>query len=472
MPAAGLEGCLSGCRVGPVVPGPLWGGPRPSHGTQGEPQSVMTMIKGGTDLPEVARTHARTVTEKPSTGFAALDQLLGGVRIGDNLVWRLHGASREPFTAAFLRTGAALPRLAYVSFDAPAAEVLAQYGTEGFPEPSVLLDCSSGRSAKRNRHVTAKGGPSVRVVEDPGNVLAVTAALVAIERELGTGTRYVFDNLTTIQKTWGRQAALALFLEHCPRLFHLETVAYWFIDADEHDQSFLERMTQLTQVVLDVEPSDDGVLVAVAKAQGRSGSPGKRARIALPGGAGSIVDSDGGNRGSSGERLRQMRIDKGLSQAYLARQAGITPSALSQAERGVSALSLETLDRIWRSLGVDVGDRAPADVTPYRVWRRGERRRRQLAPGLEAETVLTDDSGLSIHSLEFAGKASGKRPPFPTKRPEAVLIESGVLEVKVNDATEVLHAGDALLLKDDSVSSWRNPGPSKARVLWIIFAVQ
>ncbi|MGH2690310.1 MAG: cupin domain-containing protein, partial [Actinomycetota bacterium] len=109
---------------------------------------------------------------------------------------------------------------------------------------------------------------------------------------------------------------------------------------------------------------------------------------------------------------------------------------------------------------------------PYRVWRRGVRRRRRLATGLESATVLSDDTGLSVHSLQVAGRAAGKRPPFPTKRPEAVVVESGVLEVKVNDATEVLHAGDALLLKDDSVSAWRNPGLSEARVLWIIFPVR
>ncbi|MGH2688994.1 MAG: helix-turn-helix domain-containing protein, partial [Actinomycetota bacterium] len=292
-------------------------------------------------MPEAARADARTGTGRPSTGFAAIDQLLGGLRVGDNVVWRLHGASREPFTAAFLRAGAALPRLAYVSFDATAAEVLAQYGTDVFPASSVLLDCSSGRQPKRVRRAGGKG-PSVRVVDDPTNILAVTAALTAIEREFGPGTRYVFDDLTTIQKAWGREAALGLFLEHCPRLFDLDTVAYWFLDADEHDQSFLERMTQLTQVVLDVEPSGDDVLVAVAKAQGRhSASAGKRARISLADGTGTIVDSVGGDRGSSGERLRQLRMDKGLSQAHLARQAGITPSALSQAERGVSALSEE-----------------------------------------------------------------------------------------------------------------------------------
>lgn len=389
--------------------------------------------------------------------------------MGDNVVWRLRGASREPFTAAFLRAGAGLPKLAYVSFDAPAAAVVARYGAEAFPEPSVLLDCSSGQPPARSKRRPGGGdGPSVRVVEDPSNVLAVIGALTAIERELGPGTRYVFDSLTTIQKAWGREAALSLFLEHCPRLFDLGTVAYWFLDTDQHDQSFLDRMTQLTQVVLDVEPADDDVLVAVAKAQGRGSSAGKRARIGLVDGRGTIVDAGGGDRGSSGERLRRTRIDHGLSQAHLARQAGITPSALSQAERGVSPLSEETLARIWRSLGVPPLDGEATGAPPYRVWRRGARRRRQLAPGLDAESVLSDDSGFAVHAVQLAGKASGRQPPFPTKRPEAIVVESGVLEVRVNDATEVLHAGDALLLEDSTVSSWRNPGVSETRVLWVI----
>lgn len=306
------------------------------------------------------------------------------MRVGDNVVWRLRGASREPFAAAFLRAGAGLPKLAYVSFEAPASDVVARYGPGAFPTPSVLLDCSAGpRRAPRVRPADG-GGPSVRVVEDPSSIPAVVSALTAIEAELGAGTRYVFDSLTTVQKAWGREAALALFLEHCPRLFDLDTVAYWFLDLDEHDGSFLERMTQLTQVVLDVEPSGEDVLVAVVKAQGRSGSAGKRARIALADGRGTIVDAVAGDRGLPGERLRRMRIDQGISQAHLARQAGITPSALSQAERGVSHLSEETLARIWRSLGVAPApsDRSEAPPTPpYRVWRRGERRRRQLAPG-------------------------------------------------------------------------------------------
>jgi hypothetical protein len=32
----------------------------------------------------------------------------------------------------------------------------------------------------------------------------------------------------------------------------------------------------------------------------------------------------------------------------------------------------------------------------------------------------------------------------------------------------VLHAGDTILLSEEPVSSWRNPGPEEAQVLWAV----
>jgi transcriptional regulator with XRE-family HTH domain len=406
---------------------------------------------------------------KPSTGFGAIDRLLGGLRIGDNVVWRLHGASREPFAEAFLRGGVALPKLAYVSFDASAEEVLARYGSDWLPDRSVLLDCSAGPADDLpNKRLLGKRGLSVRHVADPSDASAVTAALTGIEHEFGTMTRYVFDSLTIVQKAWGREAALAVFLDHCPRLYHLRTVAYWFLDADEHDQSFLDRMTQLTQVVLDVEPSGGDLLVRVVKAQDRQVLDGKRVRVARAEGTAAVEDAGEGSREQRGETIRRLRVGQGMTQAHLARKVGITPSALSQAERGVTPLSDETLARVRQALGVGNGVDAPVRAPGHRVWRRGQRSRRQLAHGLHAEEMLGEAAGIEAHSLVFAPGASGRQAPFSTKRPEIVMVESGVLEIGLEDTTEVLHAGDSLLLEHESLSSWRNPGSSEARVLWMI----
>lgn len=77
---------------------------------------------------------------------------------------------------------------------------------------------------------------------------------------------------------------------------------------------------------------------------------------------------------------------------------------------------------------------------------------------------------MSVHILEFSAGSAGRRPPFSTKQKEVVVLLTGVLELHIGAATEVLQAGDAIVLRDEPVSSWSNPGSSSARVLWCILS--
>jgi transcriptional regulator with XRE-family HTH domain len=51
-------------------------------------------------------------------------------------------------------------------------------------------------------------------------------------------------------------------------------------------------------------------------------------------------------------RLRELRDRKGWSQAELARRAGLHNSVVNRAERGESSLTLATLDKLAKALGV------------------------------------------------------------------------------------------------------------------------
>lgn len=55
-----------------------------------------------------------------------------------------------------------------------------------------------------------------------------------------------------------------------------------------------------------------------------------------------------------GERLRQLRRDRAVSQEDLAEAAGLDRTYVSSCERGKRNISIENIDRLARALGVPI----------------------------------------------------------------------------------------------------------------------
>lgn len=405
-----------------------------------------------------------------TTGVSSLDELLGGLRYGDNVVWEVDGPEESPFVDAFLRGSKGSPLL-YVSFHVSPEAILDRFRTVWDRDRFVLLDCftdglAGGDPAVASFYRRSRPSPArVERVAAPTAPQAVNELLAELELDLGRGARYVFDSLTGIEELWGREEALSLFLRSCPRLYALRTAAYWLLQRAAHDASFLARLRHVTQVVLELGEADGITFLRVAKAQARSpGVAGRSARVAYQGKAIRLLPQPPPAERPVGELLKSHRVARGLSQAELARRIGISPSALSQAERGVSGLSSATAERAREILGV-AHEQARGAPPPYRVRRRGAIEPRRVAPGMLAE-VLADTPAHRILLVRVAPQASGHRTPFATKREEVVAVLRGILEVRVGESQEVLHAGDTILLSEEPVSSWRNPGPEEAEVLW------
>ncbi|MBM4028140.1 MAG: GAF domain-containing protein [Planctomycetes bacterium] len=124
-----------------------------------------------------------------------------------------------------------------------------------------VIDCFSsgkGNNDKVFLDFYESGGEasrrSVVHVAHPGDPAQLEKALT----ETGAAGRginawYVFDSLTGMLDLWGDEDVVLRFFGHiCPRLYDLNTIAYWFLETEAHSQRFLAKVRHITQVVLEI----------------------------------------------------------------------------------------------------------------------------------------------------------------------------------------------------------------------------
>ncbi|HET6173554.1 MAG TPA: XRE family transcriptional regulator [Gaiellales bacterium] len=369
-----------------------------------------------------------------TSGIADLDRTLGGLFWGDNVVWEVRRqASVEPFVRALVSAGGQAEAFAHVSFgggELPAGE----RGIE-------LIDASAD-------------GPYAR----PGELLgAVRAYAKRAER-----TILVFDPLDAMAERWGVEIARRFFVRCCPMLLEIGAIAYWSIGASDALAALRREVEQVTQCVLVV----DDHRVRITKADGRP-----------PGVEGSVLTV---SRSDDGElrltatpaaarlatALRSLRERRGLSQTDLARLGGVSPSAISHAERGQSGLSLDTLLDLSAQLNVTLDELLRGDAERgYRLARRhdpSERSNSSLLP-------LLDDpgAGLRVFLARLPPRGAGE-PDERHKGVEAVTVARGLVQIELADRRAALRAGEALVAESSSITGWRNVGDDEAMLFWIL----
>jgi transcriptional regulator with XRE-family HTH domain len=166
-----------------------------------------------------------------------------------------------------------------------------------------------------------------------------------------------------------------------------------------------------------------------------------------------------------GTALRAVRTDRGLSQSALARLAGVSPSAISQAERGQRGLSLDTLLDLSAKLNVTLDELLRGDVVPgYRLARRDQPRTTEGRP-----LPLLDDpnAGLRAYVLRL-GPGESAVPGLVHKGVEVVTVASGLVQVQLTTGQPVLRNGEALIAESSRVEGWRNLADRPALVFWIL----
>lgn len=373
--------------------------------------------------------------ETASTGVAELDHALGGLYWGDNVVWEPdEGGSAEPFYRSIAANAAVYQLAAYVTLRRDPAELAQAY-------------------------------PNFEVIDArPGSELAQPGPLLnEIRRvcQLGDRDLLLFDPLEAMSERWGADTALRFFMRSCPMLLELGSIAYWSLAPGEHSQQLRREVEEVTQCVIAL---GDG-RVRIAKAEGRPfGVQGSVFRYRIDGDRPALEPAPAAAR--LGSALRAIRTQRHLSQSELARLAGVSPSAISQAERGQRGLSLETLLDLTAGLGITLDELLRGEVAPgYRLARRNDPHRG--ADGKPLPLLDDPETGLRTYLVRLPPRGTSEL-GFAHKGVELIAVASGLIQVVMPAGRPVLREGEAILAERSGISSCRNIGDRDATLFWIL----
>jgi len=160
-----------------------------------------------------------------STGIKGLDNILTGLRLGDNVVWQIDDINDyvdlvKPFVKQGLEEK---KKVVYMRF-ASHRELL---------EPDKRI-----KRYELNAHAGFESF-ATRV----NNIIT----------EEGEGTYYVFDCLSELLSAWASDLMIGdFFMITCPYLYELKTITYFSLMRNSHSFKTIARIRETTQLLLDV----------------------------------------------------------------------------------------------------------------------------------------------------------------------------------------------------------------------------
>jgi len=368
-----------------------------------------------------------------STGVDGLDRTLGGLLWGDNVVWELERReSPAPFADAILRVRDQFGLTLAVAVQDDPAPIRAAH-------PGIDV-------------VDARRGSGVETPE---------ALLRAIRERVQRAPRalVLVESLDALCDRWGDAHARRFFARLCPQLLDVGAIAYWSLTPGRHPAQLREAVDAVTQCVLVL----GGDRLRIAKAEGRP--PGVQGSILhVRRDAAGLDVAPAPTAARLGAALRAIRVQRDLSQAELGALAGVSASAISQAERGRRGLSLDTLIDLTARLDITIDELLRGELAlGYRLARRG------TSNGSARLHALLDDLEVGIRArVSSLSPRQSVRVPAGHRGVELVAVAAGLVQVILPGGRPVLRRGETLLAERTGIDGWRNVGDDDAMVFWIL----
>lgn len=411
---------------------------------------------------------------------------MGDLYIGDNVLWYEDaGSFSSAFCTNFIReTLARKSPLIYVTFDRSPKNLVSFLGSQAENQNLMILDCftnGKGNSSEVFNKFYEKNGAlwpyKIIKVNDPTNPDQVGEAIYGLHSTLLGDVHFILDSLTGMQSLWGGEdQVIHFYSKTCPRLYELDTIAYWLIEKDAHSNKLKAHINKITQVAIDLSVRREKTMLKILKAEKRSGKRLNEHHEYLCEGSNIFFESQRQlkPRFDLGARIKSIRLRQGISQKELARLTGVTPSTISQVEKSLIYPSLPALFRIAENLSVEVATLfreygTQKDVFVYSTDSRSTTTLPKNIKDATATLLLPPDINIPVEATMIRISPNGKLPChfFAHKGEELGYLISGKLEMVVENQSYEVTPGDSIYLQQDTPGSWSNTSDQVAELLWM-----
>jgi DNA-binding XRE family transcriptional regulator len=192
------------------------------------------------------------------------------------------------------------------------------------------------------------------------------------------------------------------------------------------------------------------------------------------------LDDDGGRTSdlheivsSIGPKLRELRVQRGMSLQQLAVQSDVSAAAIHKIERGGMVPTITTLLKIAAAFNRPVSyfvEEQLGENRPVAHIRRGDR-----------NPIFTAHSGIDLAGISgpygrffLAGAIATVQPgansgdkPMEHPGEELIYLLDGTFEVDVDGQHFALGEGDSLHFRTDRPHRWTNTGKTPIRAVWL-----
>lgn len=420
-----------------------------------------------------------------STGIKYLDKLTSGLRLGDNVVWQIsNGVPIEYFTRNALSTESSFTNsIVYVNFNYSPHTVCKRFDEIFRRENITMIDAFTHGKGNSDpvflefyEGNTIYDTSKILCLDTPKDIRSFMEAMNSVETQNRDGSFYVFDSLTGMNELWKDERAIVDFFSFtCPKLYDLNTIAYWILEKDAHSTKALAELSHITQIVLDVENTDSGYYTLKLKKL--------EERTAQASGVThhfKIINRDiQFQEGKShllkiGGRIKELRKTLNVTQSEIAAQLGMTPGAISQIENDLITPSLYTLVQLSAILKKPIEYFIQTEILEsnnkgYRLIRH-DKTGQSGDSGISFFPILDGShNDLRVFSITIINGEKTDGPLMLHKGRELIVVSGGSISLTIQKEPLLLQKGDSIILENAFPESWENTGSGPAELLYVLF---